>query len=81
MKIIKITESENYDGDKVRQAIVEYEGVKYNVSDNGKETLIFTENWDVAGGMQALTLEYVLNNFVKVLGEGRSKHFMSVFGF
>ena len=29
MDFIKITESENYDGDRVRQAIVEYEGVKY----------------------------------------------------
>ena len=81
MKIIEITEDTNYDGNKVRQAIVQYNGVKYRVSDNGKETLIFNENWDVAGGMFGLSLEYVLSNFVNVLSEGSSKHFLSVFGF
>ena len=87
MKIIKITEDENVLGNKVKQAIVIFDGEEYIVSDNGSETLIFIEDKNVFGGMYAvagmfgLTLEYVLENFNKVLKAGNKEHFMSVFGF
>ena len=87
MQIIERIESENVYGNKVKQAIVIFDGEKYIVSDNGSETLIFIEDKNVFGGMYAaagmfgLTLEYVLENFNKVLNDGNKEHFMSVFGF
>ena len=81
MKIIERIESINVDGEKVRQAIVEFEGSQYTISDNGRETLIFNTDFNAVGGMFELTLEYVIDNFESVLKAGIKQHFMSVFGF
>ena len=85
LKILEKTSSTNFYGDKTKQAMVLFDGTKYSVSDNGKETLIFNLDSqgrpdNAVGGMFNLTLEYVLNNFETVLKAGIKEHFLSVFG-
>ncbi len=85
IKILEITNSENFHGNKTKQAMVLFNGTKYAVSDNGEETLIFDlDKWgrpdNAVGGMFNLTLEYVLNHFEDVLKAGIREHFLTVFG-